>query len=196
MRVGPEALDAAVEILSDAFSTDPLFDWFVRADAQRPQARARFFRFLLAEIGFRDGEVSLAGDGGAAAVWIPAPGPAPAPFWQEVQALPLLLGVTGWSRFGRLAALRTAMDAHHLKGPHAYLWFLGVRSGAQGRGLGSGLLDETLAPLDAGGVTAFLETATQRNLPLYQSRGFRVTAEYRPGGDGPQTWAMVRTPAP
>jgi ribosomal protein S18 acetylase RimI-like enzyme len=196
MRVGPEALDAVVDILGDAFSDDPLFDWFMRADAGRPQARARFFRFLLSEIAFRDGAVSVAGAGDAAAVWIPAPGPQPSPFWQEVLALPLLLGVTGWSRFGRLAALRAAMDAHHVRGPHAYLWFLGVRSGAQGQGLGSGLLDEMLALLDAAGVTAFLETATPRNLPLYQSRGFRVTADYRPGGHGPQTWAMVRSPAP
>jgi ribosomal protein S18 acetylase RimI-like enzyme len=195
VRVGHEALTDTVDILSDAFSRDPIFDWFLRADAKREAARRRFFEFVLGEMAFADGEVSLAGEAEAAAVWIPAPGPRPSPLVQELQALPLLLSVTGWGRFGRLNALRAAMDAHHLKRPHAYLWFLGVRSDRQGKGLGSRLLDETLAPIDTAGVTAFLETAVERNVALYQSRGFRVTGRYRPGSDGPLTWAMVRDPA-
>ena len=53
-------------------------------------------------------------------------------------ALPALIGLTGWPRFGRLAAMRAAMDRHHpLERPHDYLFFLGVVPEAQGHGIGS-----------------------------------------------------------
>ena len=80
--------------------------------------------------------------------------------------------------------------------PHWYLGYLGARRGRQGQGLGTQLLREVLAGADTDGVPAYLESSSQRNLPLYQRRGFRVIGDLRALGHGPTIWRMWREPQP
>jgi len=198
----PEVADAAgaqaaAADLTAAFVADPLFDWFTRTDARRQAARLGFFKHLMRELIVGTGQVMRPAVGGAAAVWMPSETLGPNPLIQEIQALPMLLRLTGWSRFPRLLTLREVMDRHHpMDRPHDYLWFLGVTPEAQGHGVGSRLLKSRLDHLDAIGRPAFLETATEPNVRLYSRHGFKVIAEYRPGGDGPNNWAMWRDPQP
>jgi len=203
MRLGaeaPEAADAAsadgvARDLADAFALDPVFSWFSRADERRDAARLAFFRHLMNELIAGAGEVLRPSTGGGAAVWIPSEALGALPLHKEVQGLPTLLGLTGWSRLWRLMQLREAMDRHHpMDRPHAYLWFLGVTPRAQGQGVGSRLLKAKTDQLDAARRPAFLETATERNVALYRRHGFEVVAEYRPGASGPMNWAMWRDP--
>ena len=188
-------IDSVSQDLSAAFVADPVFAWFSRADTRRDAARLKFFRHLLTELVVGVGEVLRPSTGGAAAVWMPSESLGPNPLNKELLALPMLLGLTGWSRFWRLLQLREAMDRRHpMDRPHAYLWFLGVTPQAQGHGVGSRLLKSKTDRLDAEGRAAFLETATTRNVALYRRHGFEVVAEYRPSADGPMNWAMWRDP--
>lgn len=190
-------IEQSARDLAAAFVEDPLFDWFMRADARRPAARERFFRVILKEVAFPDGRIQRPASGGAAAVWIGSEKLGPQPLHRELRALPMLLNAAGASRFGRLLALRKAMDAGHpMDRPHDYLWFLGVAPDAQGHGVGSRLLQAQTAALDARGRASFLETATPRNVPLYRRHGYEVVSEYRPAPDAPLVWAMWRDPAP
>jgi len=189
-------VDAAATDLCAAFVDDPILTWFMRADAARDAARLRFFRVLLRESALADGEILRPAAGGAAAVWIPSERAGAQPLARELRALPMLLNATGLARFARLSALRNAMDRHHpTDRPHDYLWFLGVHPAAQGAGVGSRLLRARTEDLDRRGRAAFLETATPRNVPLYQRHGFRIIADYRPADDGPLIHAMWREPA-
>lgn len=186
---------AAAKDLSDAFAHDPVFDWFTRPDAKRDAARLAFFEAMLTELALGIGEVLRPAAGGAAAIWVPSAALGPYPMIKELRAVPMLLRLTGWSRFIRLLQLREAMDRHHpMDRPHAYLWFLGVTPSAQGQGVGSRLLKAKTDQLDAMRQSAFLETATTRNVALYQRHGFEVVAEYRPSPTGPVNWAMWRNP--
>jgi len=203
MRLGAETpgvataanADSVAQDLADAFALDPVFTWFSRADDRRDAARLAFFRHLMKALVLGSGEVLRPSSGGAAAVWIPSEALGAVPLHKELQGLPLLLGLTGWSRFWRLLQLRDAMDRHHpMDRPHAYLWFLGVTPPAQGHGVGSRLLKAKIDQLDAERRPAFLETATERNVALYRRHGFEVVAEYRPGASGPTNWAMWRNP--
>ena len=195
MPAGLADLPGVAADLSAAFADDPMFDWFMRADAARSPALRRFFDVVLKDACLPDGEISRPAGGGAAAVWIPSEKLAQWPWTRDLRALPMLLHAAGLKRFGRLMRLRQAMDEHHdLERPHDYLWFLGVRPDLQGLGLGSRLLAAHAARLDAAGRAAFLHTATPRNLGLYQRFGFRVVAEYAPPPDGPVSWAMWRDP--
>ena len=63
----------------------------------------------------------------------------------------------------------------HPQTPHYYLEYLGVEPALQGQGLGSHLLAELTRRADAAGVGCYLETATQRNVALYQRFGFEIT---------------------
>jgi ribosomal protein S18 acetylase RimI-like enzyme len=188
-----DTMGQAAQDLADAFVTDPHVSWFVRGDRHCDAARLKFFQFILSGIALPDGEVRRPEAGGAAAVWIPSETLGPSPLIDELKLLPRLLSVTGFSRFGRLAALRTAMDRHHpMERPHAYLWFIGVAPRAQGLGIGSRLLRAGLDRLDAEGRPAFLETSTARNVALYRRHGFEIIADYRPSPSGPQTYGMWR----
>jgi ribosomal protein S18 acetylase RimI-like enzyme len=185
--------ESAAQDLTAAFVADPITDWFSRTDASRDAARLRFFRHLMRELILPAGEALRPASGGGCAVWMPSESLGPNSIWQEAQALPMLLGLTGWGRFSRLLVLRGAMDKHHpMDRPHSYLWFLGVTPEAQGHGVGSRLLKAKLDQLDAAGTPAFLETATERNLSLYRRHGFEITGEYRPEAGAPLVWAMWR----
>jgi ribosomal protein S18 acetylase RimI-like enzyme len=191
-----QTIDSTAADLAAAFVEDPLFDWFMRADAARTPARSRFFRVILREAAFPDGVIERPAAGGAAAVWIPSEALGPQPIHREIRALPMLLNAAGLGRFGRLLQLREAMDKHHpMDRPHDYLWFLGVHPDAQGAGIGSRLLASKTARLDAAGRGGFLETATPRNVPLYSRHGFNTISEYRPAPNAPLIWAMWREPA-
>ena len=203
MRRGAEApevatsanADAVARDLTAAFANDPIFAWFSRTDARRDEARLAFFRHLLKEMVLDVGETLRPSTGGAAAIWMPSETLGPNPLHKELVALPMLLRLTGWSRFVRLLQLREAMDRRHpMDRPHDYLWFLGVTPEAQGHGVGSRLIKAKTDRLDAARRAAFLETATTRNVALYRRHGFEVVAEYRPSPTGPLNWAMWRNP--
>jgi ribosomal protein S18 acetylase RimI-like enzyme len=197
VKADATTVDAAAADLSAAFVDDPILTWFMREDARRSAARLRFFRVLLRESALADGDILRPKAGGAAAVWIPSERAGAQPLARELRALPILLNATGLARFPRLAALRGAMDKHHpTDRPHDYLWFLGVHPSAQGAGVGSRLLRARTEQLDRRGRPAFLETATPRNVPLYQRHGFRIIADYHPADGGPLIHAMWREPSP
>jgi ribosomal protein S18 acetylase RimI-like enzyme len=190
-----DQVEGSAADLAAAFVDDPILSWFMRADAKRDAARLRFFKVLLAEAVFPDGVIERPEAGGAAAVWVPSEKLTGQPLHRELRALPMLLNATGLGRFPRLLSLRESMDMHHPSDePHDYLWFLGVRPDCQGAGIGSRLIKAHLQRLDADGRPAFLETATPRNVPLYQRHGFQIIDEYRPGDGGPLIWAMWRDP--
>ena len=184
-------VDLAAADLSEAFVRDPRF---MRPDKRRDPARAAFFRHVLRSIAAPTGTIERPAAGGAAAVWIPSERLGPNPPHKEIAALPVLLAASGLRRFSRLIQLRKAMDANHPSEPHDYLWFLGVHPAAQGAGVGSRLIASRTARLDADRRAAFLETATPRNVTLYNRHGFEITGEYRPAPDAPLVWAMWRAP--
>jgi len=181
--------------LSDAFSDDMMFDWFLRTDGRRDEARLRFFNLVITQMTFGAGRIERPATGGAAAVWMPFEALGPTPLMTELRAVPTLLFATGLARFGRLAAIRETMDKHHpMDRPHAYLMFLGVSRAAQGHGIGSRLLKVGTDRCDAAGLPAYLETQTERNIALYRRHGFEVTGENRPRPDAPPLWSMWREP--
>jgi len=188
-------VDEVARTLSDAFAADPHMDWFMRADSRRDAARLAFFRQLVGE-GMVSGRIDRPAGGGAAAIWMPFEWLGPAPLSAELKLLPTLLGATGWSRFGRLLAIRADLDKHHpMQRRHAYLWFLGVAPAAQGHGVGSALLRAANARLDAEGLPAYLETGTTRNVALYRRHGYEVISEHRARADAPLMWSMWREAA-
>jgi hypothetical protein len=59
--------------------------------------------------------------------------------------------------------------------------------------LGSALLAQVLAGVDADGMPAYLESSSERNLALYGRHGFEVTSEVVIPG-GPRIWPMWPQP--
>ena len=67
VAAGMADIGAVAQDLSAAFSTDPVFNWFLRADARHDAARLKLFQALIA-MGLADGEVFRPA-GGADIIW-------------------------------------------------------------------------------------------------------------------------------
>jgi GNAT superfamily N-acetyltransferase len=190
-------LDAAVAVLARAFDADPVTDWFLRADARRPQALRGMFTGILGGWVLALGQTYLAADGGACAVFLP-PDPEPeahgAGYWLGLAAN--ILPATGAARLGRGLRLIHTMHRHHPVRPlHYYLWFLGVAPERAGHGVGATLLDAVLTRYDREGVPTYLENSNPRNRRFYERLGYRSRGEYRPVFGGPPLDPMWREAA-
>ncbi|WP_294334396.1 GNAT family N-acetyltransferase [uncultured Sphingomonas sp.] len=104
---------------------------------------------------------------------------------------PGLVRALGGSLFRALRA-SAAVEAHFPAEPFHYLHIAGCDPAAQGQGLGGAAIRAGLAA--APGVPCYLETATERNLGLYQRFGFVVTESWRVP-EGPPLWSIRRAAA-
>jgi ribosomal protein S18 acetylase RimI-like enzyme len=183
-------------VLTDAFVDEAGLNYWLRQGQAKAAVRRRFFNAAVGDVIHKQRELWLAEAGGApagAAIWL-KPGDHAFAFtpMQRLFTTPLFISIAGFEGMKRAQDLGGALNAQHPKEPHAHLVFLGVAPSAQGRGVGSAILKQTLAPLDATGVTAYLECTTARNAALYERHGFVVTGEF----DFPDLhfWTMTRAP--
>jgi GNAT superfamily N-acetyltransferase len=191
--------EAAVlgEVLAEAFAEDPVFAWLIPPQVRGRDIRLRTFFTSMSRAYLRRGKPCyLTGDASAAALWA-APGAWAMPLSQiMLEAAPS--GLAFRSRL--LRALRTQLQIERLHArqspPHWYLGYLGTRRDRQGQGLGTRMLREVLDGPDANGLPAYLESSSERNLPLYERHGFRVVGELQALGHGPTIWRMWRDPPP
>jgi GNAT superfamily N-acetyltransferase len=177
-------------VLADAFDADPMFQWVFPDPLSRPRLLEAMFGFLAEHQYLALGESVMAED--AVALWQPPGSPADDDFWVE-HGEEFAVALEG--RMERLGALGVAMGEHHPTDDHWYLLAIGVRPGAQGRGLGGELLAHTLAKVDAAGQPAYLEASSRRSRVLYERHGFEVTGELTVE-DSPPMWPMWRQPRP
>jgi ribosomal protein S18 acetylase RimI-like enzyme len=180
-------------LFAAAFARDPVFHWLARGGRGRAQALQRFFLWVMRERAIPQGETWITSDGYAGVTWIPPFNVArPSNLKDELRLLSVILSLTGLARIGRGPAMAKALEHAHPPEPYFYLAFIGVAPRFQGTGLGRGLLEETLARVDAAGTPAFLENSNPRNIALYERLGFRVTKEIIVRKDAPPLYAMLR----
>jgi len=190
---GADALPKVAAALGDAFINDPVYT-FLLPRSLRPQARLRrIFATEIEHYVMPNGTVwTTPGYDGAVAELPPGA-------WQMPKS------VTGkealkWMRaFGRRLPLamsvKRAMEERHPREQHFYVRTIGVRTGLQGRGIGSALMQPTLERADSAGLPAYIEASTERSAALYERLGFvHIDVLELPEG-GPPVWLMRRPPA-
>lgn len=183
-----EDVAGAADTLTEAFRDYPFTRHTISADDHLARLR-EFQRIFLAEIGLPHGRVWVSEGLDAVAVWsTPESGGAEAVM---AELLPTLVNLAG-DRADAYASAEGAMEGHRPAEPAWFLGTVGVRPESQGRGLGRAVVGAGLREADAAGVSAFLETSSPGNVRLYESLGFRVTAEYDLPDSGPRTWSMHR----
>lgn len=180
-------LPRIADTLSGAFAP---YD-FVRSalPGERYAERLRELYLLFGGLALRAGEVWVAGDGVAAALWQP-PGAVPLRDPAADARLAELLG-EGLERY--LAAAEQNAE-HRPAGAHWYLDVLGTDPGRRRAGLATAVLTPVLHRCDAGGLVAFTDTSSEENLAFYARLGFGVCTEYDEPRGGSHVWMLERPP--
>jgi ribosomal protein S18 acetylase RimI-like enzyme len=193
-RATRDDIPALAAVLARAFSADPFFR-FLAGDAPERAQRMRdgwrgILRFASAGLAATWTTDDLAG----AAIWIP-PGRGPSSAVDQLRLVRVYGRLIGWRRLRQTGTAIEALDERrraHAPESHYYLSALGVDPDRQGEGIGSALLSPGLAEADAQGVACYLETATGRNVLLYERHGFDVVEELVLPGTDVHGWLMVR----
>ncbi|HAE21230.1 MAG TPA: hypothetical protein DCG47_02760 [Spirochaetaceae bacterium] len=198
--LGPSDKDCFIEVLADAFALDPSFSYFFgRADRDRPACLFLSFMFDIARIkgdellgAFNDGRLEA-----CSIVEHPVrPGIGSALAFARIAARALVLAARLPRRsFARLQRYMAIARASLPEGRWRYLVMLGARAESRGKGLGGALLDIAIAEAEADPLCAglALDTENERNLPLYEGRGFRLLASHTL--EGTNVFSMARPSA-
>ena len=183
--------DALARSLSAAFYDDPLMRWVFPKDHRRADALLQIHTMELENF-LRDGLVFCDAERRSAATWLP-PGVkesfSPA---TVLRRIPAWLMASGPIR--AFHALRSfgMTERLHPSEPHYYLGSVGVEPDAQGRGLGSALIEAMIPRIDADALPSYLLSSNERNLPLYERYGYVVIEEIQLPHGGPVVWPMLR----
>lgn len=165
--------------LARAFARDPYFG-YLAGDAPERNLRMRdgwtaILRFTSARLS----ETWTTNEHAGTAIWLP-PGHRGPSLIDQLRFVPALARMCGWRRLREVSAAVEALEkrrAHHAPQPHFYLSALGVEPDRQGTGIGTALMAPVLERADQDRVPAYLETATARNVLLYERAGFEVVEE-------------------
>ncbi|MDB5680141.1 N-acetyltransferase [Sphingomonas bacterium] len=181
---------AIAAMLARAFADDPAMAYIFPDPRDRAKRLPKLFGLLFDADA--PGMRLVTGDAEAATLWQRPGTPVAGTLDLLRRAVPLVTTLG----FALPRALRVgdALDAHAPPERHWYLHIAGVDPAQQGKGLGGASIREGLARAAADGLPAYLETATERNVGLYQSLGFVVTSEWNVPKGGPKFWSMLRQP--
>ena len=111
--------------------------------------------------------------------------------WRDVGAA---WGSEAFARFKAFAADLGDVAGSHSEEPHWRLAWLGVAPEQQGQGIGSTLVRQMFTRVDAAQIACQLFTFAQRNVPIYEHLGFRVTRNTVLPRSGLRLWVMARPP--
>jgi len=170
----PADVDAVVATLTTAFAADPLWGpVFPDAGRAAPMWRA----FATAAQRYPWTLVTPAVE--SAAIWIP-PGGEELTHDEVDRVRQELTDGAGAAVAEEVMAIFDQFEAARPGEPHFYLSLLGTHDDHRGKGLGMGLLAESLARIDRLGVPAYLESSNPANDRRYGRLGFaardRITA--------------------
>jgi ribosomal protein S18 acetylase RimI-like enzyme len=191
-RAEPAELPPLARMLARAFHEDPVAAWACRPDGVRPRVLERLFGLRLRDIHPR-GEIWTDDDLQSVAAWN-APDQWHTTPRQDMAYATSLLHPRLLLRMPMvITGMLGAQKLHPAEPPHWYLAILGTDPSAQGRGLGSAMMQPVLEGCDRDGVGAYLESSKEQNLAYYARHGFRVTGERRLPR-GPCPWPVWREP--
>jgi len=166
----PADVDAIVSTMTTAFFHDPLWGPAFPDEQRRAGQAAAMWR-VYATSALRYPWTRVTPEVEAAAVWIPPGGTELTP--EEEGGLEELLTRTAGAEVAEaILTIGGQLEQAHPSEPCFYLTLLGVHDDHRGKGLGMGLLAESLARIDAQGAPAYLESSNPANIARYRSVGF------------------------
>lgn len=168
---GKKDRNQVVEILTSSFIGVLIpnsINFVVKNDAKREE-RLKFLMEFQFDMALDLGHVFISDDSKGCIIYIDK--------WKFslkriILEVKLLFKVIGIENVFQVLKREKIIKSYHPKGEFIHLWLMGVLPEAQGTGIGSKLLQETLNFYK--GKLIYLETTTQENLRFYDKNGFSV----------------------
>lgn len=188
-------VERAAQVIAQAFVDDPLTSYMLPFRSTRIKTLLKFFR-VYAEINIKNGCGFGVGEPlqGVAFWKFPAQDSMSISVKSLGKFLPLLFTMypIGHFRARKIIAQIDALHTKHVPEPHFYLDNLGVLASARGQGLSSALIRPFLKMADEQKVSAYTDTVTKSNVPLYEHFGFQCVEESFIEGTGITAYALKR----
>jgi len=178
--------DKSIAALTTAFVGDPLMRWLYPSAQDYLRGYPRLLQVYCAAAlaaGTVFSDLAFAG----VAVWL-----SPGTVTDEAATAEVAKATIAAERLETYARVtRQAEQYHPVDEPLWYLPFVGVDATAQGKGVGSALMEHALRLCDEQGARAYLESSNPANLSLYERLGFQVMGRIEVGSVPPIT-PMIR----
>jgi GNAT superfamily N-acetyltransferase len=186
--LGPTDTPDAAETLALAFQDEAAWRYIMPDARQRAARLPAAFHLLLREE-FKKGAVFATTEIEAVTMWR-GPGQAHDSLWDRAR---MLIPFAQVLRGSLLRALEVSdlIERHLPKEPCWYLHFAGCHPSFKGFGFGGAAIRAGLAKAEDSGLPAYLETADEGNVALYQNFGFSVKHVWQIP-EGPMFWGMQR----
>ena len=191
-------LAAVIATSGRAFFDDPFFSYMLPDDDTRRSRLPMFFRSVYSHMGPHGRIFTVRNDDDevlGVAAWL-STGGYPLPVSLQLRQIPSSLRTFYRSRRALTQGNRyvAALTRAHRKDPQWYLMVLCADPPAQRSGIGTMLLDQALAIIDAEGVGSHLETPRLDNVAYYERFGYQLIETLTPSRDGPPYYTMWRAP--
>ena len=188
-------IEPAAQVIAQAFVDDPLISFMLPIKATRVKTLVKFFRVY--------GEISIKNKR-SFGVGEPLQGVA---YWKFPEQDSMTISVKSLGKFlplfftmypigyFRAKAILNQIETLHNKyadEPHFYLDNLGLLASARGKGLSSKLIRPFLEMADSQKVSAYTDTVTKANIPLYEHFGFQCMEASPVAGTGITVYALRR----
>jgi ribosomal protein S18 acetylase RimI-like enzyme len=171
-------MDWATTLLTEAFLNEPPIPHLFHEPHKKKQAtyfmRCSCSYALLFGEGYTDRERN------GVALWLLPNKTAMTPgkmYKAGMLSAPFTLGLSTFGRFMGFAGHTDKLHKQAAPMPHYYLFALGVKPSAQGKGVGGILIKSMLQQIDQEKMPTYLETQKENNVSLYQKFGFQLAAQ-------------------
>jgi len=164
-----------IDILSKSFDSNLSVNYIIKQDEKRQRRISELMSYSF-DVCYLFGEVFLSEDNNACAL-IVYPDRKKTTLKTVLLDARLILKSVGLKNMRRALNREALIKKIQPKELMSYLWFIGVESNHQNRGIGSKLLDDIINFSDQQNRPLYLETSTLKNLPWYQKHGFEIYHE-------------------
>jgi len=192
--VGADCVSELADITADAFRHDPFVNWMLKSQKHVLQMYTTLAKHVYASRGFCQ-IYEENGVGQAATMWMMPEGSIKESLLGSLSLMKTFAMDDGFSGMKRGLFTGQAMEKQHPKEPHVYLFTVGVKGAARGRGLGRQMIEPILAACDESGTMAYLENSNPANERVYNSLGFEHVAMIEPMVGSVPLQAMKRKPS-
>ena len=180
------------ELLARAFHQDPCMSWMFQEPKFRPTLAAAWMKVeVQCAKNMNSSWLALENEKVVAgSIWAP-PGKDLHEGKVFRQLWYLVLGANP-GRADKLLKGLSKIGEMHPTEPHHYLNTVGVEPELAGRGYGGDIIRHTIDHADKQKKPCYLESSSERNIPLYERLGFKIIDRIEMP-DGPTMWGMWRS---